>query len=224
MEWMYKVQVFRQFSVQPLVPVVIRIFHAQPILQSLMSAIFWRIFSTETERPGAAIIIECTETATCEGIPNLLSCFCLDRVKSRIFATKEYLSLYFEAFRAALPMQTFLINCHRTAIQLSASLAECIIEINKKSFSLIVIHIKMPKHVTTLFKQVLHYMLFFIRVSAMLVSPCNLFLQHHDAWIMENLLNVLCILLLMLFKDSFVVFVRYFPDASFPASLSFYQP
>lgn len=134
MEWMYKVQVFRPFSVQPLVPVVIRIFHAQPILQSLMSAIFWRIFSTETERPGAAIIIECTETATCEGIPHLLSCFCLDRVKSRIFATKEYLSLYFEAFRAVLPMQAFLINCHRTApytlrcqSTLQRSLSKCFI-------------------------------------------------------------------------------------------------
>jgi hypothetical protein len=91
----------------------------------------WRIFSAETERPSAAIVIERTETATCEGIPHLFCRFSLDGMKSRIFVAKENLSLYFKVFKAVLTMQAFLINSRCSAIQLSASLAECIIKFNE---------------------------------------------------------------------------------------------
>lgn len=64
MEGLYKMQVFRPYSVQSLIPIIVLVFHTQPILQCLMSAILRRPLSTKVERPGTTIIIEHTETTT----------------------------------------------------------------------------------------------------------------------------------------------------------------
>ena len=135
MEGMYKVQIFRPFSVKSLIPIVVPVFHTQPILQCFISIILRRIISAESERPGATIIIiEITETFTCESIPHLLCRFCLNGVKCRIFVIKEYLSFHLEVFMVVLMMQAFLIYSHRLAMKLRTGISERIIKLNEELF------------------------------------------------------------------------------------------
>lgn len=136
--------IFRPFSIQSLIPIVVLNFHPQPILQFLIDTLLRRPLSTESERPCATLIIECIETSTCESIPHLFCRFCLNGVMCRIFVTKEYLSFHLKISRNALTMQVFLINCHRPVIKLRTCLSKCIIETDEELLRLIVIHIQLP--------------------------------------------------------------------------------
>lgn len=71
MKGLYKMHIFRPFSIQSLIPIVVLNFHPQPILQFLIDTLLRRPLSTESERPCATLIIECIETSTCESIPHL---------------------------------------------------------------------------------------------------------------------------------------------------------
>lgn len=99
MKGLYKMHIFRPFSIQSLIPIVVLNFHPQPILQFLIDTLLRRPLSTESERPCATLIIECIETSTCESIPHLFCRFCLNGVMCRIFVTKEYLSFHLKISR-----------------------------------------------------------------------------------------------------------------------------
>lgn len=144
MKGLYKMHIFRPFSIQSLIPIVVLKFHPQPILQFLIDTLLRRPLSTESDRPCATLIIECIETSTCESIPHLFCRFCLNGVMCRIFVTKEYLSFHLKISRNVLTMQVFLINCHRPVIKLRTCLSKCAIETEEELLRLIVIHIQLP--------------------------------------------------------------------------------
>ena len=100
--------VFRPFSIQSIIPIVVLNLHPQPILQFLIDILLRRTLTTESERPCATLIIECIETSTCESIPHLFCRFCLNGVMCRIFVTKEYLSFHLKISRNVLTILVFL--------------------------------------------------------------------------------------------------------------------